>query len=176
VVGERTERSGRVGTVAEPNGNRGGCRNGRRCRAVFFHDVNHLLTGYDTTFGGEVEIAAFEVASGCGRFWIVWYINLSMFAIGLALNPRAVFRAFRRGKRASSIYRSGDDRDRLAAMSVPALRASLGIDDPPPRTLATDWARFGAWAIVAVVVLLAPFAAAVTVVTGLIHALPTGAR
>jgi hypothetical protein len=61
-------------------------------------------------------------------------------------------------------------------MSVPALRASLGIDDPPPRTHATDWARFGAWAIVAVVVLLAPFAAAVTVVTGLIHALPTGAR
>ena len=38
-----------------------------RRRAVFFHDVNHLLTGYDTTFSkGEMDIAAFEIGTGCG--------------------------------------------------------------------------------------------------------------
>ena len=99
-----------------------------------------------------------------------------MLAIGLALNPRAVFRAFRRGRRASSIYHCTDDRDKLAATSVQALRVSLGIGDEPPRAHATDWARFGAWAIIAVLVLLAPFAAAAMVVAALLHALPVRAR
>src|SRR5206468_2426615 len=66
-----------------------------RRRAVFYHDVNHLVTGYDTTFSqGEMEIAGFEVGVGCGRFWIAWFINLFMMGLGLVIAPRAVLRAF----------------------------------------------------------------------------------
>jgi len=39
-----------------------------RRRAVVMHDINHLVTGYNTTFSeGEMAIAAFEVGAGCGR-------------------------------------------------------------------------------------------------------------
>ena len=40
---------------------------GRR-RAVRFHDLHHVLTGYQTDFRGEAEIGAWELASGCLRW------------------------------------------------------------------------------------------------------------
>ena len=38
-----------------------------RVRAVKYHDLHHVLTDYDTDTIGEFEIAAWEVAAGCGR-------------------------------------------------------------------------------------------------------------
>ena len=35
-----------------------------RVRAVKFHDLHHVLTGYDTNFTGEVEISAWEIGAG----------------------------------------------------------------------------------------------------------------
>ena len=93
-----------------------------RQRAVFFHDVNHILTGYNTTFSdGEMVIAGFELGAGCGPFWIAWLINLGMFAFGLVACPRAMFDAFVRGQRASSIYQRAEDRATLSGMTVGAV-------------------------------------------------------
>ncbi|HSA56612.1 MAG TPA: hypothetical protein VLE53_12965 [Gemmatimonadaceae bacterium] len=131
-----------------------------RQRAVFFHDVNHVLTGYDTTFSrGEMVIAGFEVGNGCGAYWIAWYINLGMFALGLIVCPREMFRAFVRGRRAASIYRRREDRTALAAMPVDRLREALGLDAEPGAPTPGDRARFLAWSVAAVVVLLVPLLA-----------------
>jgi hypothetical protein len=128
-----------------------------RRRAVFFHDVNHLLTGYNTAFSdGEVAIAAFEVGTGCGPYWIAWYINLTMLALGLVLAPRAVYRGFVRGRRASSIYRRGEDRPTLASLEVAELKEQLGIDRSPAPISAAERFRFAGWALLASVVLLGP--------------------
>ena len=40
-----------------------------RRRAVRFHDLHHFLTGYQTDWVGEAEIAAWEVATGCKDMW-----------------------------------------------------------------------------------------------------------
>jgi len=130
-----------------------------RRRSVLFHDVNHMVTGYNTTFSdGEVVIAGFEVGAGCGPFWIVWYINLSMLALGLALRPRDVFAAFVRGRRSSSFYRCRTDPTTLAGMSLGAVRSLLELDCRPLNVTTADRVAFAAWAIVAVAVLLGPLA------------------
>ena len=36
-----------------------------RKRAVRYHDLHHILTEYDTTWTGEAEISAWELATGC---------------------------------------------------------------------------------------------------------------
>jgi len=75
-----------------------------RRRALLSLDVNHIATGYNTTFSqGEVAIAAFEVGAECGRFAIVWLINLWVLALGLFCAPRAVFTAYVRGRRSFSV-------------------------------------------------------------------------
>lgn len=138
-----------------------------RRRAVFFHDVNHIVTGYNTTFSdGEMTIAAFEVGSGCGPFWIAWFINLTMFALGLLVRPRAVFQAFVRGRQTASIYHRQEDRSAIAAMSVAELRTLLRLDAMPPAARFVDRLSFGAWAVVAGLVILTPLLAAVAVLRG----------
>lgn len=128
-----------------------------RRRAVFLHDVNHLATGYNVTFGdGEIAIAAFEVGAGCGHFAIVWFINLCMLAIGLVLGPRTVFRAFRRGRHSISIYRDVPPREHLATMSIAAIRQHLGLDPAQRDAGRSDYVAFAGWACVAVGVLVAP--------------------
>jgi hypothetical protein len=128
-----------------------------RRRAVFLHDVNHILTGYDTTFSsGEMIIAGFEVGAGCGPFWIAWVINLGMFAFGLVVTPGAMFRAFVRGRRSSSIYRHRGDRRTLSGQTVGTVRRMLRIDAGPPRATLGDRLAFFGWSLIAVVVTIAP--------------------
>jgi ubiquinone biosynthesis protein Coq4 len=102
----------------------------QRVRSVRFHDVHHVLTGYATTWRGEGEIAAWELASGCRDHWVAWYLNGWALLIGLFIAPRAIARAFRRGRRSRNLYdRSWDDA--LLERSVGALRRELGLDAAP---------------------------------------------
>lgn len=139
-----------------------------RQRAVFFHDANHVLTGYNTVFSdGEMVIAGFELGSGCGPYWVAWLINLGMFALGLVTCPRNMFLAFVRGRRSSSIYRSHEDRAVLSAMSVGALKALARIDTHRPVAAMDDRLRFAGWAIVAALVVLVPLAVLLAALRGI---------
>ncbi|NNL64973.1 MAG: hypothetical protein HKP30_01895, partial [Myxococcales bacterium] len=65
-----------------------------RRRAVRYHDVHHVLTGYGTDWAGEAEIGAWEVASGCRDHLAAWHLNLSVMWVGLFVAPRRTWRAF----------------------------------------------------------------------------------
>lgn len=99
----------------------------QRVRSVRFHDVHHVLTGYDTSWRGEGEIAAWELASGCRDHYAAWLLNLSAALIGLVIAPRAVWRAFRRGRASRNLYDREWD-DGILDRSVGELRRDLGLD------------------------------------------------
>jgi len=128
-----------------------------RKRAVFFHDVNHVVTGYNTTFSqGEMAIAGFEVGAGCGRYWIAWYINLCMFALGLVFCPRDLVAAYARGRRSASIYKRPEDAAAIGAMTVDQVRALLQLDQPAPGATLADSCFFMAWSVAAAITLTIP--------------------
>lgn len=122
---------------------------GRR-RAVRFHDLHHIATGYQTTWTGEAEISAWEIASHCGRFMWAWFLNLQGMAIGLVIAPRAVFRAFVRGRHTRNLYHQGEFREALLERSVGEVRRSLGLDRPTPAARPADVLAFAAWALATV--------------------------
>ena len=98
-----------------------------RVRAVQLHDLHHVLTGYPTTWAGEGEIGAWELASGCRDHWAAWWLNFSAAFVGLFVAPRRIFRAFLRGRRQGNLY--GEEiSDALLDETVGAFRARLGID------------------------------------------------
>jgi hypothetical protein len=143
-----------------------------RRRAVVMHDINHIVTGYNTTFSeGEMSIAAFEVGAGCGRLAIVWFINLSLLAIAVVVHPRVAFTGFVRGRRSASIYSSNRDAATLAAMSVESVRDMLRVDAADARPRLTDRVLFAAWSIIAMAVFLAPLAIVLTGLWALVRAL-----
>ena len=99
----------------------------QRVRSVRIHDVHHVLTGYATSWCGEGEIAAWELASGCRDHWAAWYLNFWAALIGLFISPRAIGRAFRRGRKSRNLYGREWD-DGILDRSASELRRELGLD------------------------------------------------
>lgn len=124
-----------------------------RVRAVRYHDLHHVATGYDTDFAGEGEIGAWEVASGCRAFFAAWWLNLIAMSISLAFWPARVYRAFVRGRHTRNLYGADFD-DALLASSVGALRARLGLDRTIAAPTSADRAAFALWCVAAVAVYL----------------------
>jgi len=121
-----------------------------RRKAVVLHDLHHVATGYKTDWTGEAEISAWEIASGCGRLWFAWYINLQGMLMGWFVNPGATWRAWVRGRHSRNLYREGLS-DAVLGETVGGLRARLGLDRPVPAPSGVDRASYAFWCCAAVV-------------------------
>ncbi|WP_437983590.1 hypothetical protein [Sorangium sp. So ce117] len=110
-----------------------------RVRAVRYHDLHHVLTGYDTNAIGEFEIAAWELGAGCKGFVAAWQLNLGGLFAGLLSAPRRTVRAFFRGRRSESLY--GRPFEALLDREVGELRREMRVDEPSagPATLDVLW-------------------------------------
>jgi len=102
-----------------------------RRRAIRFHDLHHVITGYGTDPRGEAEIGAWELAATFGdrgpRYAAAWMLNTFMVSLGLVTAPRRVYRAFVHGMHCKSVYRFGWS-DALLERDIAGLRAELGAD------------------------------------------------
>lgn len=98
-----------------------------RKKAVPLHDLHHLVTGYDTSWTGEAEVAAWELASGCRSYRAAWLLNLLTFPLGLMIAPMRTWRAFQRGRSSANLYASQWDEKWLES-SLGQLRARLMPD------------------------------------------------
>jgi hypothetical protein len=126
-------------TVPLPNTN-------ARRRALPPHDLHHIATGYDTSWKGEAEIAAWELASGCGAYVAAWTLNFSAFVIGLVIAPRRTWRAFRRGRASASLYAEEWD-ERWLDNTLGTLRQRLQIGRKRRTSVVGDAILFVACAI-----------------------------
>ena len=113
-----------------------------RVRAVRLHDIHHVLAGYGTNWTGEAEIGAFEIGAGCGRHYAAWVLNGSTLVYGIFIAPRKVFRAFVRGRHATSLY-SGEWRDSILEEITGDLRTKLRIGREIPAATLSDVLAFG---------------------------------
>lgn len=125
-----------------------------RVRAVRYHDLHHVLTGYPTTMKGEAQIAAWELASGCRSMVAAWVLNLLALPIGLAIDRTAMFAAFVRGRHSDNLY-GGQVDDALLQRPLGEQRARLRLDREPPAATRGDRAAFVAYAAAGVLTLLA---------------------
>ena len=70
-----------------------------------YHDLHHVGTGYSTGRIGEGEVSAWEL--GTGSMWhspLLGTMNLIALSTGLVLEPKRMWRAFRRGCRSRNLY------------------------------------------------------------------------
>lgn len=120
-----------------------------RKQALRFHDIHHLVTGYKTDLRGEGQIVAWEIAVGCGDKWFAWLINFQGLLIGL-LHPKVCLQAFARGRRSKGLYQRQWD-PAVLDMTVPTLRAELGLDAAEVAPTTTDKALWAMWMAVSIV-------------------------
>ena len=119
-----------------------------RVRAVRYHDLHHVVTGYGTDWTGEGEIGAWEVASGCRDLVAAWLLNLYAMQLALWFAPAAVWRAFVRGRHSRNLY--GEPwSEALLAESVGAMRGRLALAQAPPAASLRDRLSFASWSAAA---------------------------
>lgn len=101
-----------------------------RKRAVRLHDLNHLVSGYKTDRIGELEISAWELASGgCRDYGAAWVLDLAGLLGGLLVAPRRTMRAFTAGRCQQNLYRF--EYEELLALSMVDVRRL--VSEPLPR-------------------------------------------
>lgn len=101
-----------------------------RVEAVRYHDLHHVLTGYQTDFLGELEISGWELASGCADKTAAWALNLGGYAAGMLCAPRRTLRAFVRGRHSRNLYRHRFDAA-LLSRTVGEVRRELALEGTP---------------------------------------------
>ena len=104
----------------------------QRVRAVRLHDLHHVLTGYDTSWMGEAEIGAWELASGCADHWAAWILNSLAVVFGGWISPAAILRAYRRGRTSRNLYARNWD-EGILEQRIDQVRASLTFGDSGAR-------------------------------------------
>ena len=93
---------------------------------IKYHDLTHLLTGYQTTWTGEGEIAAWELASGFTRnYWVGYFYSPLTFTVGLFIAPHKVFRAFKKGWKQKNIYKLNKSLVEIEAMKWGELKSAI---------------------------------------------------
>ncbi|HKP59903.1 MAG TPA: hypothetical protein VJV78_24430 [Polyangiales bacterium] len=99
-------------------------------RAIMWHDLHHVATGYGTDLAGEAEISAWELRRGLkGLDLYVSAIVISITATGLIIAPGRMWRAWQAaGQPGRNLFdRELSDYDGLLGISIAELRARLGV-------------------------------------------------
>ncbi len=99
----------------------------QRLDAVRYHDLHHVMTGYQTDFVGELEISGWELGSGCVNKSAALVLNLGGYAVGMLIAPRRTFRSFVRGRHSRNLYRYTFGEE-LLDRNVGEMRRELALD------------------------------------------------
>jgi hypothetical protein len=110
--------------------------NARR-KAVLKHDAHHIVTGYTSTFSGETEIGAWEIASGCRQYWVAFALDLHAMMAGLLFNPVGVYKAFIKGRHTRNLYSDLFSDAEIMDMTLSAIQEKLLLDRYPEKQKAS---------------------------------------
>ena len=91
-----------------------------RTKVLPYHDLHHIVTGYQTDEVGECEIGAWTMATGGGPLLGHVYDAMTL-TMGLIRFPERTKAAWRRGRRSKNLY--AYPLDTLLEMDVEELQA-----------------------------------------------------
>jgi hypothetical protein len=109
----------------------------QRMEAILCHDLHHIILNLDASSLGEGLIAAWELGSGCGRYWISWCMEPQALWWGILMAPRKTFSFFILGRGSRNFFHKavpanflnlpvGDLRKELLPENQNSLRTNFG--------------------------------------------------
>ncbi|MVM37934.1 hypothetical protein GO730_10580 [Spirosoma sp. HMF3257] len=124
-----------------------------RRRNIYLHDINHLVTGYDTTWKGEASVTSWEIATGgWGNIYFAWWLTLWGMAVGVMFYPKYSYNAFQAGLRMKSAFTSGLTKQEMYSLSIDQLKSRLHRTETE-----INHRSYFLWASLSLLVWFAPF-------------------
>jgi uncharacterized membrane protein len=96
-----------------------------RKRALYVHDLEHILNDQDTSWSGEMFIASWEISTGFWKNMPVIIFPLWTMGWGLWKHPRSVIRGFRAGNSQRGIANLEIEKEKLLSMDMDQLRGLM---------------------------------------------------
>jgi len=96
-----------------------------RKRALYVHDLEHILNEQDTSWSGEMFIASWEISTGFWKNLPVIIFPLWTMGWGLWKYPGSVLRGFRAGNLQCGIANLEIEKDKLLSMDLDQLRGLM---------------------------------------------------
>ena len=123
-----------------------------RRRYLKYHDLHHLVAGYSVGRIGEGEISAWELGTGSAFVSpTLGLMNLIALSTGLVLEPKRMWRAFRRGCTSQNLY-SVEARAQVDSArweSIAALRMDILESRSSRVPEGVRWVEFACYASIA---------------------------
>lgn len=127
---------------------------GWRKKALPYHDLHHIVTGYAFSPTGEFEISAWEFAAGRYPNLFTTLFCIPLVGLGALTVPRRTFAAFVRGRNSRTLY-NGFDYSNLLSRTVGDVRNEiLPKHEVTPTT--NDYFAFASLVGRSVVVIMTP--------------------
>lgn len=75
-----------------------------RRKYLKYHDLHHVITGFDASQIGEGEVSAWELGTWSLIHPILMFMNLIAISTALAISPKRVFKAYLLGCKSRNLY------------------------------------------------------------------------
>lgn len=72
---------------------------------VPYHDLHHIISGYNNSRIGEGEVSAWELGAGTIKKPIGLFYALAGFTTGILVNPARTYKAFCKGRTCEVLYK-----------------------------------------------------------------------
>lgn len=124
-----------------------------RRAAIQRHDLHHILNGFPFNMRGEFQVATWEFAAGRYPHLGASLLLLPLVFLGMLWSPRAIWRAFMKGRRAASFYRPDLLQLDLAAIQT---LSTMVAPQSPARPTASDVIVFAGLIMQSIAAILLP--------------------
>lgn len=125
-----------------------------RRKAIPFHDMHHILTGYEFSPTGEFQISAWEFAAGRYPNVLTTLFCLPLVCMGALMIPKRTFAAFVRGRRSKTLY-AHMEYEKLLDKTIHELRLEV-LPKGNVTPVARDYIAFSALVACSALEMLAP--------------------
>lgn len=135
---------------------------GRR-KNVYLHDINHVITGNDTTWKGESAISAWEIASGGWKdIYVIWVMAIWAMGVGVLLYPRNTLKAFKQGLTMKNAATCGLTKAHMYKLQVTELQNILSTQPVSNRNPFV-------WMIISFLFFILPFITGLITIWAIVH-------
>lgn len=135
-----------------------------RRKALPYHDLHHILTGYEFCPTGEFQIAAWEFAAGRYPNIYTTLFCIPLVSLGAILIPARTFNAFVKGRRSKTLY-CVKDYESLLERKVSDVQKEI-IPTGQIKPCLDDYIGYLKLVACSIFVLVSPFIILLTLLTG----------